>query len=66
MHFKQPGLQKHSTCAATIYQTYCTGLRSAVGNGLAADTCLTAYPGLESLILARSHNFMDIDHEIIS
>ena len=29
-------------------------------------TCLTADPGVVSLILARSHTFVDIDHEIIS
>ena len=33
---------------------------------LATDACLTADPGFASLILARSHTFMEIDHEIIS
>ena len=33
---------------------------------LATDTCLTAYPGVASLIPARSHTFVEIDHEIIS
>ena len=33
---------------------------------LAADTCLTAVPGVASSIPARSHTFMLIDHEIIS
>ena len=28
--------------------------------------CLTADPGVPSLIGARSHTFMEIDHEIIS
>ena len=28
--------------------------------------CLTADPGVASLILARSHTFVEIDHEIIS
>ena len=28
--------------------------------------CLTVDPGVMSLILARSHTFMEIDHEIIS
>ena len=31
-----------------------------------ADMCLTADPGFASLIPARSHTFMEIDHEIIS
>ena len=33
---------------------------------LTADTCLTADPGVESSIPARSHTFVEIDHEIIS
>ena len=33
---------------------------------LAADTCLTADPGVPSLIPARYHTFLEIDHEIIS
>ena len=34
--------------------------------GLATDACLTADPGIASLIPARSHTFVEIDHEIIS
>ena len=33
---------------------------------LATDACLTADPGVASSILARSHTFLEIDHEIIS
>ena len=33
---------------------------------LATDACLTAIPGVASLIPARSHTFVEIDHEIIS
>ena len=33
---------------------------------LAADTCLTADPGVASSIPPWSHTFMEIDHEIIS
>ena len=33
---------------------------------LATDACLTADPGVESSIPARSHTFVEIDHEIIS
>ena len=33
---------------------------------LAADTCLTADPGVASFILARSHTFVEVDREIIS
>ena len=33
---------------------------------LTTDASLTADPGVESLIPARSHTFMEIDYEIIS
>ena len=33
---------------------------------LATDACLTADPGFVSSIPARSHTFVEIDHEIIS
>ena len=33
---------------------------------LGTDTCLTADPGVASLIPVRSHTFVEIDHEIIS
>ena len=32
----------------------------------ATDACLTADPGVASSILARSHTFVEINHEIIS
>ena len=33
---------------------------------LSADMCLTADPGVVSLISAQSHTFVEVDHEIIS
>ena len=33
---------------------------------LATDACLTADPGVASMIPAPSHTFMEIDHEMIS
>ena len=33
---------------------------------LATDACLTADPGVASSIPARSHTFVEIDHEMIS
>ena len=33
---------------------------------LATNACLTADPGVASLIPARSNTFVEIDHEIIS
>ena len=32
---------------------------------LATDACLNADPGVASLIPARFHNFVEIDHEIV-
>ena len=44
-----------------------TGPRMQSVACLATDTCLTADPGVPSLIAARSHNYsIEIDHEIIS
>ena len=43
-----------------------TGPRRQSVTCLATDACLTADPGVPSLITARSHTFMEIDHEIIS
>ena len=39
---------------------------SAVRNVLPTDTSLTADPGVGRSILARFHNFVEIDYEIIS
>ena len=33
---------------------------------LPTDACLTADPGVASLIPVRSHSFVEIDHEMIS
>ena len=46
--------------------TCVTGPHSTVGNVSGRDASLTADPGVASLILARSHTFVEIDHEIIS
>ena len=43
-----------------------TGPRVQSVTCLATDACLTADPGVPSLIAARSHTFMEIDREIIS
>ena len=40
-----------------------TGPRRQSVTCLATDACLTADPGVPSLITARSHTFMEIDHE---
>ena len=39
---------------------------SVTWSRLATDACLTADPGVLSLIAARSHTFMEIDRDIIS
>ena len=43
-----------------------TGPRNQSVTCLATDVCLTADPGVASSIPARSHTFVEIDHEIIS
>ena len=43
-----------------------TGRVAQSVTGLATDACLTANPGVASSIPARSHTFVEIDHEIIS
>ena len=51
----------------TWVQTVCTpGRLSHSVTCLATDACLTADPGVASLIPVRSHTFVEIDHEIIS
>ena len=40
-------------------------IRSPPG-ALITDASLAADPGVESMIPARSHSFVEIDHEIIS
>ena len=40
--------------------------RQSVITCLATDACLTADPGVPSLITARSYTFIEIDHEINS
>ena len=47
-------------------QTYRPGCVAQTVTCLATDACLTADPGVTSLIPVRSHTFMEIDHEIIS
>ena len=43
-----------------------TGPRSQSVTRLATDVSLTADPGVASSIPARSHTFVEIDHEIFS
>ena len=57
-----------------VYRFYCMALFHNQLPGrvaqsvtcLATDACLTADPGVASLIPAWSHTFVEIDHEIIS
>ena len=57
--------KKSGQSEAKVKQTE-TGPRSAVGECLATDVSLNADPGVVSSIPARSHTFVEIDHEIIS
>ena len=49
-----------------IYQRYLPGRVAQSVTCLATDACLTAIRGVASSIPARSHTFVEIDHEIIS
>ena len=56
--------QGHNTC---YVNTYDGNHRLFIwGRKAQSVTCLTADPGAESSISARSHTFVEIDHEIIS
>ena len=52
-------------CAALL-QFILPGRVAQLVTCLATDACLTAIPGVASSIPARSHTFVEIDHEIIS
>ena len=50
-----------------VYEDYGTPGRIAQSvTCLATDACLTADPAVASSIPARTHTFVEIDHEIIS
>ena len=52
-----------------LLDLYITSLPGRVAQSvtcLATDACMTAIPGVASSIPARSHTFVEIDHEIIS
>ena len=63
------GAQKNhliETVLLSTHNIFFTGPQSAVSNVSGYRCGLTADPGFTSLILAMSHAFVDIDHEIIS
>ena len=51
---------------ATVHTLMKPGRVAQLVTCLATDACLTADPGVASSIPARSHIFVEIDHEIIS
>ena len=51
---------------ASVDKTTVPGRVAQLVTCLATDACLTADPGVASSIPARSHTFVEIDHEIIS
>ena len=59
LYFAQPHI-------SVTVKTACTGCVAQWVTCLATDSSLTADPGVASSILARSHTFVEIDHEIIS
>ena len=54
----------HKKSIHHVYQAF--HLNSISGRIGQSITCLTADPGVVSTILAKSHTFPEIDHEIIS
>ena len=63
VRFKPRGLNPYFT---TSYIVAVPGHIAQAVTCLATDASLTADPGVASLIPARSHTFVEIDHEIIS
>ena len=53
-------------CMSTVTLQHLPGRVAQSVTCLATDACLTADPGVASSIPARSHTFVEIDHEIIS
>ena len=59
----------HSNVCLGLSNPYISSVPGRVAQSvtcLATDACLTADPGVASLIPARYHTFVEIDHEIIS
>ena len=56
----------HSSDPPAIQTDQLPGRVAQSATCLATDACLTADPGVGSSIPARSHTFVEIDHEIIS
>ena len=59
-------LVKMAHCWKSHVMVLNTGPRRQSVTCLATDACLTADPGVPSLIAARSYTFIEIDHEMIS
>ena len=53
----------YKCCATTVRVLGCVAQSVTC---LTEATCLTVDPGVASSMLARSHTFVEIDHEIIS
>ena len=54
---------QRSPVQTTTYGLYTSS--PPLGHAVQSVMCLTADPGVASSILARSHTFVEIDHEII-
>ena len=58
-------LEKHNKCNTKMFPPW-PGRVAQLVACLATDASLTADPGVASSIPARSHTFVEIDHEIVS
>ena len=56
----------HANYLHVLHSSPTSGHIAQLVRCLATDACLTADPGVASSIPARSHTFVEIDHEIIS
>ena len=65
MQFRLQSAARPDTCSKSHGQTIPGRVAQSV-TCLVIDACLTADPGVASSIPARSHTFVEIDHEIIS
>ena len=61
-----PGSSEYKTNVLIIMSQVLPGCVAQSVTCLATDACLTADQGVASSIPARSHTFVEIDHEMIS
>ena len=66
LYIKVSGIALGTNCTFLAADLFNPGRVAQSVTCLATHACLTAVPGVASLIPAWSHTFVEIDHEIIS